>query len=98
MIAQHYKPELADTAYQDVFFSIDGDQFGEDADLAMEVGSRIHEHHEAEAKAQELADRFGQSVDVAVYGTCGLYAVGYIESFLVYPRQDPQAVLARLAA
>lgn len=85
MIAQHYKPELADTIYQDVFFSISGDQFADDADLTHEVEGRIHELDDARQQAQNLANTFKQDVEVAVYGTWGLNGMEYVESFKVQP-------------
>lgn len=85
MIAQHYKPELADTIYQDVFFSISGDQFPDDADLTHEVDGRLHEDEAAKAQAQVLANRFQQEVEVSVYGTWGMNGVEYVESFKVQP-------------
>lgn len=85
MIAEHYSPELADTIYQELYFTIDGEQFPEDALPAHACDNRIHDEDEARAKALEFAEQFGQPVEVAVYGTWGHFGNEYIESFKVHP-------------
>lgn len=85
MYATHYSPDLANTIYEEVFFSISGDQFPNHADLTHEVDGRIHEQDEATEQAQDLANRFGQEVVVEVYGTWGFYGKELVESITVKP-------------
>jgi hypothetical protein len=98
MIAEHYNPELANTIYQEVYFTISGDQFPDDANLTHEVEGRVHEQHEATGQAQALANRFQQSVTVDVYGTWGYYGREFIESFTVKPECPIKGIRDDLAA
>lgn len=85
MRAEDCSPELADTLYQEVHFTIDGDQFPEDAELPASLDVRYQEEHEARDVAAQLAEQFGQAVEVSVYGTWGHYGKEYVESFKVHP-------------
>lgn len=106
MIAGHYDVDLIDTIYVDVYFTIDGEQFPEDALPAHECDSRIHEEYDAVEKAKELANRFNCAVEVAVYGTWGTCGNEYIETFKVHPtpcpiqglRDDLADILAKMDA
>lgn len=86
MIPAEYNAELSATIYQDVKFSIDGDQLvSEVQGVDCRAWGWHAEESDARAYAQEIADKAQQDIEVAAYGFWGIYGKEYIECFKVAP-------------
>lgn len=86
MIPSDYKSELSDTAFQEIKFTIEGDQFAcELQDVDRHAWGWHVGENEAREYAQLMANEVMHRVEVAVYGFWGHYGREYVESFIVTP-------------